>query len=609
MWEVRAGRTRLYLLDSDDDRNATADRGITRRLYAGDDAELRIEQEIVLGIGGIRALDALGLAPDIVHLNEGHAAFAVLERARLFAVRNDRPFEAALRCTRAGTVFTTHTAVAAAFDRFPRDLVRTYLGDYAENIGLSLERLLEIGGALHGGESLAMAALAQHGAGTVNAVSRLHAEVSRELFAPLFPGWPTHEIPVTSVTNGVHMPTWDSSVADAMWTEACGRERWTSSFDTVEKNIASLSDEAVWSMRRSQRALLTQRLGRFEPDVLVIGFARRFTEYKRAGLLLTDPERLVRLICHAERPVQLVIAGKAHPSDLEGKQTIHRWLAFMARPEVRDRALFVPDYDLAGAQTIIEGVDVWLNTPRRTWEACGTSGMKVLVNGGLDCSTLDGWWDEAYTPEVGWAIGDRRAPSSDSDEADAESLYRLLENEIVPEFYMRDGGIPRKWVARVRASMAHLTPRYSTNRMMKDYVELYRPAARAYRERTADRGRAGTQLETMLAELGRRWSGIVFRNVAITPQSGGFAAIVDLAIGEVDPKQIAVELYANPEHLDGGAERHALTAVDAARIAPVRRYEAVIATHRPAEHFTARVIPTIEGVSVPMEYQSILWQR
>ncbi|HTV73713.1 MAG TPA: alpha-glucan family phosphorylase [Candidatus Acidoferrales bacterium] len=609
LWEVQVGRVRLYLLDSAHPDNDAADQALTARLYI-DEPRLRLEQEMALGIGGIRALEALGLEPQIVHLNEGHSAFAIVERARLFMERHHLSFQSALRCTRAGNVFTTHTAVAAAFDQFPAGLIDDYLGTYAVELGLSSDEFLKMGTeTATGSDAFAMPRLALRGCGGVNAVSRLHEAVSRRLFASLYPRWPLAEIPVMHVTNGVHVPSWESDASNACWTAACGAERGFTSFDTVQTCITTASDETLWNLRREQRLALTQSLKRFDPNILTLGFARRFTGYKRADLLLSDPERLARLLTNAERPVQLVIAGKAHPSDTDGKHAIHRWLAFVARPDLRERAMFVPDYDLGTAQTLIEGVDVWLNMPRRTWEASGTSGMKVLVNGGLTCSTLDGWWDEAYEPELGWAIGSRTETTSD--EQDAQELYRLLETEITPEFYARDGQIPRRWLARIRASMAQLTPRFSTGRMMHEYLErLYRPAATQYQRRVRDDGAAGARLEAQLADLANRWPTLAFHATELVPAENGLTVRTEIELGAVHPDEIAVELYADALDDQASPERHRLEPGPVSPgTPPLREYRGLIATQRPPQAYTARVVPTVPDARIPMEFAPILWQR
>ncbi|MGB8436403.1 MAG: alpha-glucan family phosphorylase, partial [Burkholderiales bacterium] len=400
-WQVQVGRGKLYLLDSNDPANIPAHRGITSELYGGG-PELRLKQELLLGIGGWRLLAALGIQPEVCHLNEGHAAFAVLERARSFMQESAQPFEVALAVTRAGNLFTTHTAVPAGFDRFAPALIEQYLGGYAEQkLDMSLHELLTLGRSNpnDSSEPFNMAYLALRGSGAVNGVSRLHGQVSRHIFLPLFPHWPEDEVPIGHVTNGVHMPTWDSAAADELWTQACGKERWLGTTDPLEQDIRRVSEADLWKFRTAASTALVEytreRLSRelaasgaspeavegakhlFEPDRLTLGFARRFATYKRPNLLLHDPQRLLRLLTNPQRPVQLIMAGKAHPADQAGQALIQEWTHFIRRPEVRPHVIFLSDYDMHLTEQLVQGVDVWLNTPRRPWEACGTSGMKV----------------------------------------------------------------------------------------------------------------------------------------------------------------------------------------------------------------------------------------
>src|SRR6202522_2001228 len=521
-WQVQIGRVKLYLLDSNDAANYPAHRGITSELYGGGE-ELRLKQELLLGIGGWRLLEALGIRPEICHLNEGHAAFAVLERARSFMQQTGQPFEVALAVTRAGNLFTTHTAVAAGFDRFPPALIEQYLTGYAqEKLRINLHDLLALGrqNPNDASESFNMAYLAVRGSGSVNGVSRLHGQVSRHLFAPLFPRWPEAEVPIGYVTNGVHMPSWDSAAADDLWTKACGKDRWLGTNDTLDEDIRRVSDASLWQFRCAASTGLVEfareRLSGqlavagaspeavdeakqlLDPNALTLGFARRFATYKRPNLLLHDPARLLRILANPERPVQLIMAGKAHPEDRAGQALIHEWINFIRRPETRPHIVFLSDYDMLLTEHLVQGVDVWINTPRRPWEASGTSGMKVLVNGGINLSELDGWWAEAYMPDLGWAIGDGGEHGEDPawDAAEAEALYERLEQEVVPEFYRRDGkGLPAAWVARMRESMARLTPRFSASRAVQEYTEQhYLPAAGAYRSRAAEKGAAAQRL-------------------------------------------------------------------------------------------------------------------
>lgn len=523
-WQARVGRTKLYLLDTNDSANLPTHRGIASELYGGG-PELRLQQEIVLGVAGWRLLSVLGLKPEVCHLNEGHAAFVVLERALSYMQEQDQPFDVALTVTRAGNLFTTHTPVEAGFDRFEPELMKQYLEKYAEySLRIEFDELMALGrkNRFDRSEPLNMAYLAARGSGAVNGVSQLHGKISRNIFQPLFPRWPEREIPVCQVTNGVHMPTWDSVEADTLWANKCGGERWRGTLDSIA-HLKSASDEELWELRTGASQALVEyareRLSRqcmhqgaspekiadaesiFDPQWLTIGFARRFATYKRPNLLLHDPDRLVRILTNRERPVQLILAGKAHPQDQPGQAMIKQWNDFAARSEVRAHVAFLSDYDVLLTSHLVQGVDLWLNTPRRPWEACGTSGMKVLVNGGLNLSELDGWWAEAYSPEVGWAIGDgqEHGDNPNWDAHEANTLYDVLENEVVPAFYTRDKrGIPTSWVARMRASMVQLTPRFSSNRAVREYVEkYYLTLASSYRERS----RNGS-------ELGRRYGSV-----------------------------------------------------------------------------------------------------
>ena len=636
-WQVQVGRVTLYLLDSNDAANYPAHRGIISELYGGG-PELRLKQEVVLGIGGWRLLDALGIAPEVCHLNEGHAAFAVLERARSFMEKTGLGFEAALAVTRAGNLFTTHTAVAAGFDRFAPALIEQYLGGYAEQrLGITRQDLLALGrqNPNDASEPFNMAHLAIRGAGAVNGVSRLHGRVSRHLFGPLFSRWPAEEVPVGHVTNGVHMPTWDSAPADALWTEACGKNRWLGTVETLEQDIRRVSDARLWQFRTAASGTLVdyarERLSRqlaasgasseavdaakflCDCNTLTLGFARRFATYKRPNLLLHDPERLLRLLTNPHRPVQLILAGKAHPADQAGQALIQQWMHFIRRPEVRPHVVFLSDYDMHLTEQLVQGVDVWLNTPRRPWEACGTSGMKVLVNGGINLSEQDGWWAEAYTPEVGWALGDGEEHDDDPawDAIDAEALYDLLEREVIPEFYTRDAqGIPTAWVARMRESMAQLTPRFSTNRAVCEYTEQhYLPAAAAYRERAANQGAVGVELVEWQHALKQKWAALRFGEMKLETDSEQHSFEAQVYLDDLDPEAVRVELYANgvagaaPERVEMQRVRQLVGATNG------YAYRAEVPATRPASDYTARVIPHRDGVAVPLEEGHILWQR
>jgi starch phosphorylase len=636
-WQVQVGRVKLFLLDSNDAANFPAHRGITSELYGGG-PELRLKQELLLGIGGWRLLAALGIRPEVCHLNEGHAAFAVLERALSFKEETGQPFEVALAVTRAGNLFTTHTAVAAGFDRFDPALIEQYLGGYAEQkLGIPLHDLLALGrqNPDDSSESFNMAYLAIHGSGAVNGVSRLHGTVSRQLFEPLFPNWPQDQVPVGHVTNGVHMPSWDSAAADDLWTEACGKDRWLGTTETLEKEIRGVSDERIWQFRAAAGKSLVEyarvrlslelaasgappeavdeALHLFDPNALTLGFARRFAPYKRPNLLLHDRERLLRLLSNPQRPVQLILAGKAHPADQAGQALIREWIQFIRRPEVRPHVIFLSDYDMLLTEHLVQGVDVWINTPRRPWEACGTSGMKVLVNGGINLSELDGWWAEAYTPEVGWALGDGGEHGDDPawDAAEADALYDLLEGKVIPEFYSRNPqGIPTAWVARMRESMARLTAQFSANRTVREYTEgHYLPAAAAYLNRAADKGAVGAQVVDWRHNLDQMWATLRFGSWNVVSGEGRHLFEVELYRGNLDPNSVRVELYANGVN-GGEPERQGMECVrPLAGASGGYVYGVQVPATRPASDYTARVVPQHEGVAVPLEAALILWQR
>ncbi|MGO9126152.1 MAG: alpha-glucan family phosphorylase [Terriglobales bacterium] len=636
-WQAQVGRVKLYLLDSNDAANFPAHRGITSELYGGG-PELRLKQELLLGIGGWRLLRALGVQPEVCHLNEGHAAFAVLERARNFMEDTGQPFEVALAATRVGNLFTTHTAVAAGFDRFAPALIEQYLSGYAkQKLGITLHDLLALGrqNPNDSSESFNMAYLAVRGSGAVNGVSRLHGKVSRHIFLPLFPHWPEDEVPIGHVTNGVHMPSWDSAPADDLWTDACGKGRWLATTETLEQDIRRVSDSALWKFRTAASKSLVEyargRLSRqlaasgasaeavdgakhlFDPNALTLGFARRFATYKRPNLLLHDPQRLLRLLTNSQRPVQLIIAGKAHPEDRAGQALIHEWINFIRQPETRPHIVFLSDYDMLLTEHLVQGVDVWINTPRRPWEACGTSGMKVLANGGINLSELDGWWAEAYTPEVGWALGDGQEHGDDPawDAVEAEILYDLLEREVIPEFYTRDkSGIPTAWVKRMRESMARLTPRFAADRAVREYTEQhYLPASAAYRERAANKGAIGKQVIDWQHSVDQKWGSVRFGDLRVETNADHHVFEVDIFLNDLDPNAVGVELYADGINGDDPVRRE----MKCARPLPgaSRRcvYHATVPSTRPARDYTARMMPHCDGVAVPLEDSRILWQR
>ena len=500
-WRIQVGRITLYLLDTDLPENAEEDRQLTSRLYGGE-INVRIRQEIVLGIGGCRLLELLDLAPDVYHMNEGHAAFLTFERARSTMEREGLGFAEARERIRPNLVFTTHTPVAAGHDYFSPDLMERHFGAYVEGLGISMHELLGLG--RHNPddyrEYFCMTILALKSAAHANGVSRLHGEVSRQQWRGIWPDRAEADVPIGHITNGVHLPSFISSEMAELYERHLGIARGTApAKPAVWGPILHVPDGELWAARNASRArLLTfirdrmteqdARHGRdhhgdgFDPNALTIGFARRFATYKRAALLLRDPNRLARILNNARRPVQIVFAGKAHPRDDGGKSLIQRIVQSAGNEPFRHRLLFLEGYDIGVARQLVQGVDVWLNTPQRPYEASGTSGMKAAANGALNCSTLDGWWVEAWDEaqergeEIGWAIGGTETFDNAEHQAyiDVESLYALLERELVPAFYERGiDGVPYGWTARMKRSIALIAPQFNTGRMVREYTERY----------------------------------------------------------------------------------------------------------------------------------------
>lgn len=507
VWHVQVGRVPLYLLDTDVPQNAPEDRVLAARLYGGDQ-EMRLAQEIILGIGGVRALRALGLRPSVYHLNEGHSAFLGLERARFLMADEGLSFPEALEVVRATSLFTTHTPVPAGHDAFPFPMMEKYFGSYWQELRLSREEFLALGRYEYPwGAQFSMTVLALCQAAYVNAVSELHGAVSRRMWQNLWPGLPEEEVPIGHITNGVHLASWLAPDLVRLLERYLPAD-WQERLDdpAVWEAVAEIPDDALWEVHQRCKARLVdlvrervrQQLQRhgaspsrirrvetlFDPDALMVGFARRFATYKRATLMFRDLERMRRLLNAEGRPVQVIFAGKAHPADEPGKALIRQIHQLSQEPAFEGRVLFLENYDINIARHLVHGVDVWLNNPRRPMEASGTSGQKAGANGIPNCSVLDGWWPEGYNGRNGWAIGDEQEYPDEAaqDEADALSLYTLLEEEVVPLYYDRDeerGRVPRRWLSYVRESIRTIAPRFSTRRMLKEYIERYYvPAAR-----------------------------------------------------------------------------------------------------------------------------------
>ncbi len=581
IWVAHVGRVPLLLLDSDVEANPLPLRDVTDRLYGGT-SEHRLLQELLLGVGGVRALRAWSRItgapePEVFHTNEGHAGFLGLERIRELSVADGGPrldFAAALEVTRAGTVFTTHTPVPAGIDRFPRDLIAQYFGGTSPVAGVDVEDVLALGAEdYEGGDPgvFNMAVMGFRLAQRANGVSRLHGHVSRGMFNGLWSAFDEDEVPISSITNGVHAPTWVAREVFELATRT-GADM-SSDDDDVWSVVDKVPSDELWSTKRALRARLVAdarvRLRRswekrgaapaelgwidsaLDPDVLTIGFARRAASYKRLTLMLHDPERLKRILLHPDRPVQLVIAGKAHPADDGGKKLIQDIVLLADDPEVRHRIVFLPNYDIAMAQPLYPGCDVWLNNPLRPYEACGTSGMKAALNGALNLSILDGWWDEWYDGDNGWAIpsADGVADEERRDAIEAEALYDLIENEVAPRFYDNDGsGLPVRWIEMVRHTLKSLGPKVLSTRMLRDYVEqLYLPAADSAHAINASYAGA-RDLAAFKARVRDAWSQVRIDHVesagvSETPAVGGALDLkVFVSLGPLTPDDVTVEV-------------------------------------------------------------------
>ena len=586
VWHIDVGRVKLYLLDTNIPQNKTAEhREITDQLYGGD-IHKRIRQEIVLGIGGLRALKKLGLKPTVHHMNEGHSAFLAIERIRVLMQENNLSFDQALEATRVSSVFTTHTSVPAGIDLFDSSLVYDYLHVYCEQVGIPFDKLLVLGrkNMQDPAERFSMAVLALKTSAFRNAVSILHRHVSQEMFQDLWPGLPLDEVPITSVTNGVHSPTWISgdlgSLYDQylqpdwrerledpkMWeqvNEIPAQELWEMHRKRKRRMVAYVRERAVASATQRKASLTeTRRLHEvLDPEVFTIGFARRFATYKRATLLFHDIDRLKKLINNAKMPVQIVIAGKAHPKDQPGKTLIREIVNLSRDPEVSKRLIFVEDYSIQVARELVQGVDLWLNTPRRGEEACGTSGMKASMNGVLNFSVLDGWFDEALELSAGWPIGDRSPYSEDQDDIHASAIYSTLENEIVPLFYLRsEQDIPAEWIRRMKKCIANVTPLFSSGRMVAEYMsELYQPSHNLWTGISKENFAAARQKTVWDARISQAWSSIKFIGHGDGPgdqvMSGSAVSLraeVDLA--GLQPSEVRVEAVIGQIGINGQLE-------------------------------------------------------
>lgn len=639
VWRAMIGRVPLYLLDSNVLENRQSDQAITDTLYGGD-SDMRLRQEMILGIGGLRALAAVGIQPAVCHMNEGHAAFLALERIRSWMASSGGDFATARRALFGSNVFTTHTPVPAGFDVFPPDMLRRYLGAFINDLGITFDQFLALGrvDAQNDGEPFNMAIFAMSMSEHVNGVSKLHAQVSRRMFQNKWPQILEQEVPIRAITNGVHTETWMSrrvhdlitTVAPSDWpNHLCDPAYWNC--------LDELSDSDLWEVRESLRTDFVRNIRKrlrssatrqgagggdlsaihqvLDPRVLTIGFARRFATYKRATLILHDRERLKRLLFHSERPIQFVFAGKSHPRDDGGKQLIQEIVRFIEENQAAHRMVFLEDYDMGIARAMVQGVDVWLNNPRRPMEASGTSGMKAALNGSLNCSILDGWWDEGYREGAGWAIGDREPTGDDSrqDWLESRALYDLIEYEIAPKFYARgEDGIPHEWVHMVRKSIATLMPEFSSRRMVRDYaLDCYAPAALAYRDFVTPGPAPAKEILAWSERIAKSWGSVRILSVSddagVSVRRGQRIRVeVKVDLGSLSPSDVRVQAVAG--RVAGNRELVNTTVVD---LHPendvfVGDVDCVTAGHM---GYTVRVVPDHPRMDAYTELGLATWEN
>jgi len=643
IWRADIGRVPLYLLDSNVLENEPTDQGITDTLYGGDQ-EMRLRQEMILGIGGMRALRALGIQPTVCHMNEGHAAFLTLERLRQFKQDHDCDLSVAREVLINGNVFTTHTPVPAGFDVFPPDLLDRYLSKTVNDAGIPVRELLGMGriDPENEGEAFNMALLALKNSNYVNGVSKLHASVTRGMFGGLWPDYPEDEAPIDAVTNGIHTLTWISRRFADLYDDNLGT-MWRREPHNTEAwaDVDDIPDDELWSTIENGRADLVRFVRRrlqedterrhmsrvdfnvmssiLDPHALTIGFARRFATYKRATLLLADKDRLLRLISDTDKPIQFVFAGKSHPRDDGGKNLIQEIVKFVEHGGGRTRMVFLEDYDMAVARAMVQGVDLWLNNPRRRMEASGTSGMKVVPNGGLNCSILDGWWDEGYDPECGWAIGDRSQPFDEGqqDWLDSRALYGVLEGEIIPRFYDRGAnGLPQGWLKMVKKSIKTLAPQFSTSRMVHDYAtKFYMPAAESYRRLEADGLQGARSALDYKARVRAAWDQVRIVNVShsngqVQPIGSELIVRAAVELGSLQPSDVCAEVVVgkigpNRDLIDTQSTDMAYQGV----LDGNHTFEAtVMCDRRGYQGYTMRVLPKNDNIVIAHELPLVRWE-
>ncbi|MCB9607464.1 MAG: alpha-glucan family phosphorylase [Polyangiaceae bacterium] len=643
LWELLVGRVRLILLDANLPENSQEDREITSQLYGGDQVT-RIKQELVLGVGGRRALARLGITPSVRHMNEGHAAFQALEQIRMSIEADDLSFQEALVANAAGNLFTTHTPVPAGIDRFPNELAREYLAPLAPGLRVEVEDLLRLGHVKpdDAHEEFSMAVLALHTSQRANGVARLHGRVSRAMWSELWPQTPVQDVPIGHVTNGVHLMSW-IGVDLAELLDRYLPPRWRSHPEEHEvwSGVEQIPEEELWRVHdtrrhrlvRYLRGLYEDRVKRngetlnspppeevFDPNALTIGFARRFATYKRADLVFSNAERLKRLLSDAERPVQLVFAGKAHPADLAGKELIQKIIQFARENGLERRVFFAENYDMEVARHLVQGVDLWLNTPRRPMEASGTSGMKAAINGVLNCSISDGWWDERPSAAVGWTIGNGEEYSDRDyqDRIESERLYDVLEHQVVPTFYKRENDVPEEWVRMMKHSIRELAPRFNSHRMLQDYSDQYYVPAHLHAQRLAADGfKAGRALCEYLNTVRANWPAVRIEEVQAETQSPihvqrplSVAAQVTLPEA-ITPQMVKVQACFGP--IDNRGEIANIAAVDLTLEQELTggryRYVCELSVEQTGVHgFALRVLPDHPDLAQSFVPGLVVWE-
>jgi glycogen phosphorylase len=658
VWCVTVGRLKLYLLDTNLTANSPEDRLITANLYGGD-LEMRIRQEVMLGIGGLRALLAMGINPTVCHMNEGHAAFMALERIRQLEISASVNFDQALDAIKFGNVFTIHTPVKAGNDEFPPKLMEKYFGNYFPKLGIDARRFLGLGriNPNNDEETFKMPVLALRLSSYKNGVSKLHGQVSRNMWSSLWPQVPVDEVPLTSITNGVHIKTWLSEEMNSLYERYLGVNWPEETIDkSVWENVKQIPDEEFWRIhQRCKERLITftrrrlkeqmQRRGSYhtelnwaeevlDPEALTIGFARRFASYKRGNLLLKDPNRLVKLLGDKERPVQIIFAGKAHPKDTEGKEIIRQIIHFANHYDVRRRMVFLEDYNIDIARMLVRGVDIWLNNPRRPLEASGTSGMKAAINGALNMSTLDGWWCEGYDPQAGWAIGsgENYEDVGYQDMVESQTIYNILENEIVPLFYTRSADhLPRAWIYRVKNSIKRIAPKFNTDRMVGEYTErFYKPAAEKWQYLIADNMSRAKAFSEWKANITAAWPELTIKDVRVDVKNGTeksspgkkplqlkvgakLSVRVLLKLGRISPDDVSVELYHGTVDAWGEIDQGSALKMDCEGPSQQQGDEYWFKILMPCrtsgrQGIAVRVLPSHPDMVNPQELGLILWE-